>query len=90
MTNAPPPATGNGKASTREGKLAVTTLAQPASPLELHTALASSVIVHEVPQKSEPDFLEWQRGITRAAEAAPGYRRTEIYPPSGPASAPGS
>jgi antibiotic biosynthesis monooxygenase (ABM) superfamily enzyme len=27
-------------------------------------------------------MLEWNRGITRAAEAFPGYQATDVYPPS--------
>ena len=55
--------------------------------LEVRDARASSVIVHRVPPECTDAFLDWQRGISRAAEAFPGYRGTDIYPPAdgGPA-----
>jgi antibiotic biosynthesis monooxygenase (ABM) superfamily enzyme len=37
--------------------------------------------VHRVAPGSNEVFLEWQRGITRAAQAFPGYQATEVYPP---------
>jgi antibiotic biosynthesis monooxygenase (ABM) superfamily enzyme len=43
---------------------------------------SSTVIVHRVVPASVPVFLEWQRGITRAAEAFPGYQATEVYSPA--------
>ena len=42
--------------------------------LEVRDARASSVIVQRVPAERTDAFLEWQRGITRAAAAFPGYR----------------
>jgi antibiotic biosynthesis monooxygenase (ABM) superfamily enzyme len=48
--------------------------------LEVRGARASSVIIHKVPAEKAERFLELQRGITRAAEAFPGYQGTEIYP----------
>jgi antibiotic biosynthesis monooxygenase (ABM) superfamily enzyme len=62
----------------------------PSSPdaarpfLEVRGARASSVIVHRVPTDCVDRFLEWQRGITRAAEAFPGYQATDMYPPADP------
>jgi antibiotic biosynthesis monooxygenase (ABM) superfamily enzyme len=50
--------------------------------LELHDARASSVIIHRVPSKSKGAFLDWERSISQAAKAFPGYRGTEIYPPA--------
>ena len=47
-------------------------------------ARVSSVIVHRVPVDQVERFLEWQRGITGAAEAFPGYQATEVYPPGDP------
>src|SRR5579871_6154959 len=47
-------------------------------------ARVSSVIVHRVPADYVERFLEWQRGITAAAEASPGYQATEVYPPADP------
>jgi antibiotic biosynthesis monooxygenase (ABM) superfamily enzyme len=43
---------------------------------------SSSVIVHRVAPGSNEVFLEWQRGITGAAEGFPGYQATEVYPPA--------
>jgi antibiotic biosynthesis monooxygenase (ABM) superfamily enzyme len=43
---------------------------------------ASSVIVHRIPSESTDDFLDWERSISQAAEAFPGYRGTDIYPPA--------
>src|SRR5262249_34595681 len=43
---------------------------------------SSSVIVHRVAPGSRDVFLEWQRGVTAAAERFPGYQATEVYPPS--------
>lgn len=51
--------------------------------MEVRGARASSVIVHRVPLASADRFMEWQRGITRAAEGFAGYLGTEQYPPSG-------
>jgi antibiotic biosynthesis monooxygenase (ABM) superfamily enzyme len=50
--------------------------------LEVRGARASSVIVHHVPADRTECFLEWQRGITQAAEAFSGYQATEVYPPA--------
>jgi antibiotic biosynthesis monooxygenase (ABM) superfamily enzyme len=50
-------------------------------PWEVRGARASSVIVHRVPASRVEPFLQWQQGITRAAEAFPGYQATEVYPP---------
>jgi uncharacterized protein len=56
---------------------------QAAHPLlEVRGARASSVIVHHVPTDRIERFLEWQRGITQAAEAFPGYQATDVYPPA--------
>jgi antibiotic biosynthesis monooxygenase (ABM) superfamily enzyme len=38
--------------------------------------------VHRVAPGNDQVLLEWQRGITRAAEAFPGYQATEVYPPA--------
>jgi antibiotic biosynthesis monooxygenase (ABM) superfamily enzyme len=43
---------------------------------------SSSVIVHRVAPGSDEVFLEWQRGVTRAAEGFAGYQATEVYPPA--------
>src|SRR5216683_2281978 len=56
----------------------------PGPLMEVRGARASSVIVHRVPTDCAERFLEWQRGITRAAEAFPGYQATDVYPPADP------
>src|SRR5262245_52019888 len=55
--------------------------------LEVRDAQASSVIVHLVHSESTDAFLDWERSVSQAAEAFPGYRGTDIYPPAegGPA-----
>jgi uncharacterized protein len=50
--------------------------------MEVRDARASSVIVHRVPVDNTDAFLDWERGISQAAEASPGYRGTDIYPPA--------
>jgi antibiotic biosynthesis monooxygenase (ABM) superfamily enzyme len=40
------------------------------------------VIVHRVSPGNRALFLEWQRGITHAAEGFAGYQGTELYPPA--------
>jgi antibiotic biosynthesis monooxygenase (ABM) superfamily enzyme len=50
--------------------------------LAVRDARACSVIVHRVPPGSTDAFLAWERGVSRAAEAFPGYRGTDIYPPA--------
>ncbi|MBI2677183.1 MAG: antibiotic biosynthesis monooxygenase [Candidatus Koribacter versatilis] len=52
--------------------------------MEVRDALASSVIVHRVPAASAGAFMEWQRGVTAATEAFPGYRSTDVYPAVAP------
>jgi antibiotic biosynthesis monooxygenase (ABM) superfamily enzyme len=56
----------------------------PRPLMEIRGARASSVIVHHVPPDSADGFLEWQRGITRAAEGFAGYQGTDVYPPAEP------
>ncbi|MEL4474524.1 hypothetical protein, partial [Shewanella algae] len=56
---------------------------QPArSILEVHTARASSVITQQIAPGAREAFLEWQRGLSEAAAQAPGYQKTEIFPPA--------
>lgn len=50
--------------------------------LQVHGDRTSSVIVHRVPANFVDRFLQWQQGITRAAEAFAGYQATEMYPPA--------
>lgn len=47
--------------------------------LEVRDTRASSVIVHRVPPQFVERFLEWQRGITAAAQGFPGYLATDVY-----------
>jgi uncharacterized protein len=54
----------------------------PVPPIQVHGPQSSSVIVHRVAPGSDQVFLEWQRGITRAAEGFPGYQATEVYSPT--------
>ncbi len=42
---------------------------------------ASAVVVQRVPAAAVDWFLDWQRGVTTAAEAFPGYCGTDLYPP---------
>ena len=55
---------------------------QSSALLDVHAAEASSVIVHHVPAAMADKFLQWERGITEAAEQFPGYAKTEVYPPA--------
>jgi antibiotic biosynthesis monooxygenase (ABM) superfamily enzyme len=52
--------------------------------LEVRDARASSVIVHRVPASAADTFMEWQRGVTSATAAFPGYRSTDVYPAVAP------
>src|SRR5262245_35284757 len=45
---------------------------------------ASSVVVHRVPPAAIARFLALQDEFARAAEAFPGYRGAEVYPPTDP------
>jgi antibiotic biosynthesis monooxygenase (ABM) superfamily enzyme len=53
-------------------------------PIELRGKRASSVILHRVPPERVDEFMNWERGITRAAESFAGYQSTDIYPPDDP------
>src|SRR5262245_31634470 len=55
---------------------------RPAPHLQVRGARSSSLIVHRVKSGSNEVFLEWQRGVTGAAEGFPGYQATEVYPPT--------
>jgi antibiotic biosynthesis monooxygenase (ABM) superfamily enzyme len=50
--------------------------------VEVRVCRASAVIVQRVPAAAADWFLEWQRGVTVAAEQFAGYRGTDIYPPA--------
>ncbi|HZY89722.1 MAG TPA: hypothetical protein VFE78_33180 [Gemmataceae bacterium] len=50
--------------------------------MEVRVCRASAVIVQRVPAADAGWFLEWQRGVTAAAERFAGYRGTDVYPPA--------
>jgi antibiotic biosynthesis monooxygenase (ABM) superfamily enzyme len=54
----------------------------PTPQVQLRGPRSSSVIVHRVAPGSGDAFLEWQRGVTGAAEGFAGYQATEVYPPT--------
>ncbi len=49
--------------------------------MEVRASQASAVVVQRVPAASGDWFMEWQRGVTGAAESFEGYRGTDVYPP---------
>lgn len=51
--------------------------------MEVRLSRASAVIVQRVPAAAVERFMDWQRGISQAAEDFAGYRGTDIYPPVG-------
>jgi len=50
--------------------------------VEVRVCRASAVILQRVPAAAAERFLQWQRGVTRAAETFAGYRGTDVYPPA--------
>lgn len=50
--------------------------------MELRVSRATAVVVHRLPPAAEGWFLDWQRGVSAAAEGFPGYRGTDVYPPT--------
>ncbi len=48
----------------------------------MRVSRASAVVVQRVPVALADWFMEWQRGVTGAAEGFAGYRDTDIYPPA--------
>jgi len=50
--------------------------------VEVRVFRASAVVVQHVPAASAEWFMEWQRGVSRAAEEFTGYRGTDVYPPA--------
>ncbi len=50
--------------------------------MELRILKASAVVVQHVPAALADWFMEWQRGVTGAAEGFAGYRGTDVYPPA--------
>ena len=50
--------------------------------MELRSSGASAVIVQQIQPGDAAWFLEWQRGIAAAAENFPGYKGTDVFPPT--------
>jgi len=50
--------------------------------IDVRPAEASMVIVHQVPPQLADRFVELQEEITLAAQQAPGYVKTQVYPPA--------
>jgi antibiotic biosynthesis monooxygenase (ABM) superfamily enzyme len=50
--------------------------------LEVRVSRASAVVVQRVSAALVDWFMEWQRGISVAAEDFAGYRVTDVYPPA--------
>lgn len=50
--------------------------------MEVRVSRASAVVVQRVPAASADWFMEWQRGVSGAAEGFDGYRGTDVYPPA--------
>jgi uncharacterized protein len=52
------------------------------SSVELRVSRASAVIVQRVPPGLADWFMEWQRGISAAAESSAGYKGADVFPPA--------
>ncbi|MEW6348991.1 MAG: antibiotic biosynthesis monooxygenase [Thermodesulfobacteriota bacterium] len=50
--------------------------------MELRISKASAVVVQRIPAGLADWFMEWQNGVSGAAEGFAGYRGTDLYPPS--------
>jgi len=50
--------------------------------VEVRVSRVSAVVVQRVPPDKADWFLEWQRGISAAAEEFGGFRGTDVYPPA--------
>ena len=50
--------------------------------MEVRASRASAVVVQRVPAARVDWFMEWQQGVTEAAEEFAGYRGTDVYPPA--------
>ncbi len=50
--------------------------------MEVRVSRASAVVVQRVPAALADWFMEWQSGVTAAAEGFAGYRGTDVYPPA--------
>lgn len=51
--------------------------------MEIRISRVSALVVQKVPQDKADWFLEWQRGVSAAAESFEGYRGADVYPPTG-------
>lgn len=52
------------------------------SEIEVRPSEASMVIVHHVPPELADRFVQLQEEVTTAGKQAPGYVKTEVYPPA--------
>lgn len=50
--------------------------------MEIRISRASAVVVQHVPPALADWFIEWQQGVSGAAELFAGYRGTDVYPPA--------
>ncbi len=50
--------------------------------MEVRVSRASAVVIQRVPSAAVDWFLEWQQGVTTAAESFAGYNGTDVYPPT--------
>lgn len=50
--------------------------------MELRISRASAVVVQHVPAVHADWFMEWQRGVSGAAQSFSGYRGTDVFPPN--------
>jgi len=50
--------------------------------VEVRVSKVSAVVVQRVPPEKADWFMEWQRGISAAAESFSGFRGTDVYPPA--------
>lgn len=50
--------------------------------MDIRVSRASAVVVQRVPAALAEWFLEWQHGVSGAAEGFTGYRGTDVYPPT--------
>ena len=51
--------------------------------MDMRVSRATAVVVQRVPGAGVAWFMQWQQGVTAAAEAFPGHRGTDVYPPPG-------
>lgn len=49
--------------------------------MEVRASRASAVVVQRVPVAKADWFIEWQQGVTGAAEEFAGFRGIDVYPP---------